>query len=167
MAMPEQKPGRSKQDYATPWEFIKAVKQRFGGLDVDLAAHADNNRCVRFVSPEEDSLSLAWDEEFAGRRCWLNPPFENITPWAEKCAKSVSDAFNAQVNLEVLFLVPASVGSEWFRLHVHRKALVYAINPRISFDGKHPYPKDCMLALYSADHIVAEVAPGFDVWRWK
>jgi hypothetical protein len=30
--MPEQKPGRSKQDYGTPWDFIKAVEARFGKL---------------------------------------------------------------------------------------------------------------------------------------
>jgi hypothetical protein len=30
MSMPEQKPGRSKQDYSTPVEFLDAVKRRFG-----------------------------------------------------------------------------------------------------------------------------------------
>lgn len=42
MSEPIQKPGRSKQDYGTPWEFIRAVERRWGKLHVDLAAHSEN-----------------------------------------------------------------------------------------------------------------------------
>jgi len=36
--VPAQKPGRSKQDYATPREFLDAVEQKFGPIGWDLAA---------------------------------------------------------------------------------------------------------------------------------
>ena len=60
----------------------------------------------------------------------------------------------------IYFLVPAAVGSNWFRGYVHKKALVLFLNGRLSFDGKAPYPKDCLLAVYG-------VKAGYDVWKWK
>ena len=42
MSVPIQKPGRSRQDYGTPPEFLAAVVARFGPLAFDLAASRDN-----------------------------------------------------------------------------------------------------------------------------
>lgn len=57
---------------------------------------------------------------------------------------------------------PASIGSNWFAEHVHRRALVLGLNgPRLKFEGSpDPYPKDLMLVCYGE-------SPGFDVWRWR
>jgi len=51
--MPKQKPGLSKQDYATPPEFIAAVKKRFGitRFDLDLAAVTENTVAKEFFGP--------------------------------------------------------------------------------------------------------------------
>jgi hypothetical protein len=159
--MPIQKPGRSKQDYGTPDDFFSAVVHRFGQPVADLACTESNAvPGVLFkLTPELDSLSIStrWPPGFS----WLNPPFADIGVWAEKCLEHVrSSYFNS-----VAMLVPASIGSEWFRkfawsLHVR----VYALNPRLTFKGcDQPYPKDCMLVLYGAE----PVGPEFGVWRWK
>jgi hypothetical protein len=82
-------------------------------------------------------MSSAW--------CFLNPPYQYIRPWAEKC-------------------VPASVGSHWFAQSVHLEAYVYFLRPRLRFMEHHPkwaYPKDLILALYSPYH-----AAGYDTWAW-
>ena len=155
MAMPQQKPGRSKQDYQTPADLMAAVVKRFGFLQCDLAATEETARCSRFISPEQDSLKTAWDIS-TGRYQWLNPPFADIAPWAEKCMKE------AERGAWILLLTPASVGSEWFRKYIHRNALVLALNPRLTFVGETtPYPKDCMISVF------CERMTGFDVWRWK
>lgn len=58
---PVQKPGRSKQDYATPACFLSAVKQRFGvEFAIDLAADATNAVCARYLSMDDDALSVEW-----------------------------------------------------------------------------------------------------------
>lgn len=156
MSMPKQQPGKSKQDYETPPEFIAAVERRFGRLHVDLAARADNAKAAIFVPPERDSLSLNWAREFAGRRCWLNPEFADIAPWAAKCAASAS------AGLHIVMLTPASIGANWFAEHVHGKAIVLGLSPRITFVGAaDPYPKDCMLSVFGLG------VAGFDVWRWQ
>lgn len=154
MSMPEQKPGRSKQDYETPDDFMAAFCDRFNDPLWDLAASLDNSKASNFFTEEQNSLKQDW-ARLAGV-LWLNPPFAKIGPWAEKCADESRKGAN------VFMLVPASVGTEWFQYYVHRHAYVLALNPRLTFMGcKDPYPKDCMLCCYGNNF------KGFDVWRWK
>lgn len=165
--------GSSKQDYATPKEFIAQVENAFGKLQWDLAAHEDNSVLPygHYYGPGSrfggDSLAMPWGKVMSewkpGLPAWLNPPFGNITPWAKKCAEE------CRQGAEILFLVPASVGSNWFWDHVAPYAHVYAVSPRLSFDGKHPFPKDLILAHYRPQRGVAPVGSsfGFSRWKWK
>ncbi len=155
MSEPRQKPGKSRQDFGTPMEFIDAVVKRFGPLAWDLAAHAGNHKCDLYFDETANSLRQDWTQ--LRGNLWLNPPFGDIGTWARKCAESVNGLGHGT---KILMLTPASVGSNWFAEHVHHRALVLGVNPRMSFDGKDPYPKDLMLSVFG-------VAPGFDVWRWK
>lgn len=151
------KRGKSAQDFETPANFMDAVKRRFGPIDLDLAASADNRQCEHYLSEADDSLSVNWFQ-YKGihKTLWLNPPFADIAPWAKKCA-----GYGASWNWRILFLTPASIGSEWFRYYVYDKALVLALNPRLKFVGqKDQYPKDCILSAYGFN-------PGFEVWRWN
>ena len=125
--MPAQKPGKSKQDYATPWPFIRALETRFGRIELDLAATKDNTKAPLFITPEQDSLTVDWDRMDA-KLAFLNPPFNLCGDFARKCARAE--------RLPILFLVPASVGSEWWAREVDGKAdLVLFARPRIEFDG--------------------------------
>lgn len=180
VTMPRQKPHQSKQDYATPADFIQAVKRRLHikAFTVDLAADLMNRKADRFLSVDDDALSLVggWHTLTGRGWGWLNPPFTNIDPWAAGCAETSADGGS------VAFLVPAGVGANWYRDHLHGKALVLALNGRLCFiddwentidpsprnttgrcySSEPLYPKDCILALFSP-----LVAPGFDVWTWK
>lgn len=169
--IPLQKPGRSRQDYGTPREFLDVVERRFGRIYWDLAARADNavvgGGC--FYGPgsrhggTEDSLKVPWGlyqpcdpDTGAPRLQWLNPPYARIEPWVQKVAEEADIA-------RIAVLVPAAVGSNWFRRYVHGRAAVLALSPRLVFEGETaPYPKDVLLCLYGLGF-----APGFDVWRWK
>lgn len=148
--------GRSKQDYVTPREFVDACAALLGidGFAWDLAASDNNAQCEAYLTEATDSLAVSWAPLLGDSWGWLNPPFGNIRPWAQRCAEE--SARGARVAL----LVPASVGSEWFARHVDMKALVRPIRPRLSFDGKHGFPKDLMVAFYG-------LRPGFHPWRWR
>mgnify|MGYP001589189719 FL=1 len=168
--MPKQKPGRrSKQDYGTPWEFIRAVEARFGKLDIDLAGTERNKKAPKVITPEQDSLGSAAHLWPMNRRCWLNPPFSRIGPWAAACSMWRSDFPKAGVmdKSRIFFLTPASVGANWFRGHVYGKALVLFLcsnehgSGRLTFEGeKDPYPKDLILSVYGEP-------PGFEMWGWR
>lgn len=150
--------GASKQDYSTPPDFMRAIRGRFGKIYFDLAASPENAKSEYFFSEREDSLRQAWP--LCGN-LWLNPPFKNIGVWAAKCAQWARGLDQAS-NARLLFLVPASVGSNWFADFVWGHAQVIFLNGRISFDGKNPFPKDCMLCVYGS-------LPWEDnyVWHWK
>lgn len=168
--------GQSKQDYATPREFIDAVVSQFGALDFDLAATYENTVAPHFFGPPEtkrgvrggthcrgiDAFTQDWTE--LSGNLWLNPPFDRIAPWAAKCAVSAEWMYEGcrpgECPRKIFFLVPAAVGSNWWASWVHERARVLFLNGRICFDGIAPYPKDCALIVYG-------MPPGYEIWRWK
>jgi hypothetical protein len=161
MSTPKQKPGKSKQDYGTPAEFLRAVERDFHVAEwiLDLAATLMNSVSRRaYFGPGspwgEDALAQDW-LSIAGD-CWLNPEFADINPWAAKCHASRSR------NGRIFQLTPASTGTNWYVDHVDGIAHVVALQPRIQFDGcPDPYPKDLVLSVYGP------VRGGFSTWRWK
>lgn len=171
--MPAQKPGKSKQDYGTPWELIRAVEARWGKLTLDLAAHDDgsNAKADLWFGPSDDYLSQEWTPGTATDEwlCWCNPPFDDIAKWAHKWKA------DAALGARIIALVPASIGAEWFARYVEDSANVVGLRPRLAFEGGghqksctdseclgcQTYPKDCMLLLYNV------AAPAFSTWRWK
>ena len=140
----------SRQDYESPPDLIAAVERRFGLLTMDLACTPGNAKAPDGITLES---SAPWPRE---GRLWCNPPFRDADIWAARCA-----AWKPLRGGRLLLLTPASIGSNWFRDHVHGRAMVLALNPRITFVGcDAPFPKDCMLSVFGD-------GPGFDVWRWK
>jgi len=151
--------GSSEQSVETPKDFITAVKNLLGidEFTIDLAASVDNAQAKQYITEEQNSLSVDWTVATHAGWGWLNPPYDNIAPWAEKCAK------HGREHANIALLVPASVGSNWYRDFVHRQASVLFLNKRVQFVGhKYPYPKDLLLAIYGP-----YVLNSHQVWDWK
>lgn len=158
--MPAQKPGRSEQIVCTPDDFLAAFRERFGEITWDLAANSKNAvvRGPEFFGPGsffgEDALLQNWSR--LDGNLWLNPEFGDIGPWAEK--SWIEGRSGARVNL----FVPLS-SANWARDFCWGKALVYPLNPRVTFKGHgSPYPKDMMLVRYGVER-----TPRAECWRWK
>lgn len=145
--------GKSKQDFRTPDNFLRAVQAKFGKIDCDLAADGGNAVCDRCFTVEENSLIQDWHKLHG--LLWLNPPFGNIEPWSAKCREE------SEKGAQILFLVPASVGSNWWAMHVHNHALVYFVRPRLSFDGVNSFPKDIAICSFNGQ------ITGYDTWKWR
>lgn len=177
LSVPKQNKGQSKQDYETPDCFMTAISRVFGKPQVDLAASNNNTKCTIFLTEGADSLIKNWAEDFILKQykpllCWLNPPFANIKPWAKKCAEE------SEKGAKILMLVPASVGSNWFKNYVYEIAHVLFLSPRMKFVGcKNPYPKDLMLVAYGFSNFdgfkfiephprSTEQKKFFYCWRW-
>lgn len=187
MKMPVQKPGKSKQDYGTPWELIRAVEARWGKLTIDLAAHdnGDNAKAPEWVGESQNyllgTLNVGLDD-----LCWCNPPFDDIGSWAAKWRADAAEG------APIISLVPASIGAGWFKRYVcgggtvPDAARVVALEGRIPFQGCHtmkdgvpkcggdefcdgcsPYPKDCMLLLWGLQSDAALPHFPFEVWSWR
>jgi phage N-6-adenine-methyltransferase len=162
--MPAQRPFQSKQDYATPTNFIQAAKRRLGieEFAIDFAADATNTKAPIWWGDIANSLrysGVEWAKACNGGWGWLNPPFTKISPWAKLCKQT------RYAGGSVAFLVPAAVGSNWFRDYVDDHALVLMLNGRLAFMADQPtwlYPKDCVLCLFSP-----YIQPGYEVWNWR
>lgn len=157
--VPEQKPGRSEQDVRTPSNFLEAVKAKLYISDfvADLAASPENTVAELFYTEADDALIQRWS--FGGERwAWCNPPYADITPWVAKAHWEAKHA-----GAYVAMLVPASVGSNWWRDSVHNKAYTLFLNGRLTFVGHtSPYPKDLALLLYTPF-----LTGGYDIWDWN
>jgi phage N-6-adenine-methyltransferase len=158
--MPAQRPGKSKQDYQTPPELLRAITGRLGisNFAIDLAASAENAVCRSYFDENFDSLrpEVTWNVQ-AGKWGWLNPPYANIRDWVKKA--SIEAAYGAQI----VMLIPASPGANWWRDYVQPFAYVTYLNGRVTFVGaEDPYPKDCALLLYTPWGFT-----GNDIWTWQ
>lgn len=158
--MPKQKPGASVQNYRTPSAFLDAVRRRFGveAFALDLAADDENTVAARYYTEHENALAPGngWTRKDRGL-AWCNPPYARIGLWVEKAWKE------SRRGARLVMLIPAAVGSNYWRDYVHGKAFVLLLNGRITFVGcTQGYPKDCVLLVYGPD-----VAPGYDVWAWN
>ncbi len=154
-----------KQRIATPWCFIHALEVRFGTpVDFDLAADDDNAKApgLRYFTEKHDALKTNWGpwlgQSLGGvgpsRLAYLNPPFANIKPWADKLAEC------RYLPRWTVMLAPSSFDANWFH-ELKGKVQIDAV-PRMVFEGsKELYPKG--LALYIAGFGVNGVG-GY--WDW-
>lgn len=161
----------SSGDIWTPWDFIRAIEETFNlPVLVDLAATERSTKAKIYVRPEDNSLKQDWNRfwRFHARTgiMYLNPPYSNIAPWAKKCAQ----AYECNEQVEIMLLVPASVGANWFWDHVWPYATVYSVGRMVfdnCFDRKTSqlvstvYPKDLILAHYT------NTTPSRTLQRWQ
>lgn len=156
MAPPQQKPGRSRQDYGTPDDLLAAIARRLRilGFATDLAADADNAIAPFYWTKEADALIQDWPTSGWN---WCNPPYADIAPWVQKAMQE------ATKGVQTVMLLPASVGSNWYAEFVEDFAFVNWLNPRVTFKGETaPYPKDCMLCFYTPWGFT-----GNATWYWR
>lgn len=145
--MPAQKPGRSVQDVGTPTWLLRLIESTWGAIALDPAASHENHALdALYYTKEQNGLEQNWRTP-TGTCVFVNPPYEDIRPWVKKAQETAYFWGNT-----VVVLVPASVGSNWWKDHVHLKAAVYFLSPRLKFKGhKQGYPKDLALLVYGKE----------------
>lgn len=155
--VPVQKPGRSEQVVCTPVLFLEAVKKRLRIKDFvwDLAASHENKVCDSCYTEEDDALIQPWNRVQGWN--WCNPPFSGLEDWTSKASK---ESFKGA---QTVMLVPASVGSNWWREWAEPYAYQTFLNGRVTFVGHtSPYPKDLALLLYTPWRFT-----GSEIWQWR
>ncbi len=148
----------SEQVVGTPRDFLDAVEARFGALEFDLAATADNSVCgCAHYGPgsslAKDSLAERWDVLIGN--LWLNPEYNDIGPWVRKASETTTGR-----DRRIHVLVPLTTAA-WARDYVWGKARVFGLAPRLKFTGHSAsFPRDLMLAVYGEP-------VGFEIWNWR
>ena len=123
-------------EWATEQAFFDQVNREFN-FTVDVAATAENAKCARFYTIDDDGLMADWD----GETVWCNPPYgDRIKDWMYKAAVSAATT---------VLLVPARTDVKWFHEIVLGRAEVRFIKGRLRFGGsKDRAPFPTMLVIF-------------------
>ena len=119
-------------EWSTPQAFFDNLHSIFG-FTVDVAANAENAKCEKFYTLEDDGLAQSWDGEVV----WCNPPYGRaIKDWVAKAASSKAT---------VVMLIPARTDTRWFHEHIYNKPGVDVkfVKGRLKFGGhteNAPFP---------------------------
>ena len=123
----------SKSDmWETPQATFDALNAEFGPFDLDVCATADNAKCQKYYTKDEDGLSKQW----VGK-CWMNPPYgRGISKWMRKAYES------SQNGAYVVCLVPARTDTSWWHDYA-TKGEIRFIRGRLKFGkatSNAPFP---------------------------
>ncbi len=97
-----------------PGDFAK-LHERFA-FTVDVAASAENHKCVPYYTQQNCGLRATWD----GERVYCNPPYSNIRAWVEKAESEITAEL-------IVMLLPANRTEQgWWQdlVEPHRDRLV-------------------------------------------
>ena len=115
----------SRDDWATPQPLFDELDRVFH-FTLDAAADETNHKCVRYLTPDEDAFSKALDLE--GETIWCNPPYgRGLDRWVNLFGKW------AAMGNTVVALLPASTGTQWFRLMWDTASEVWFLTGRVPF----------------------------------
>ena len=125
-----------RNDWETPASLLDVIHPVYGKFCFDLAASSSNTQSNNYFIISDNSLEQPWSQVYLQYTneltpwMWLNPPYNNLTAWYEKCYVSASEG------ARILMLVPASTETRYF----HKFALQFAtkiifIQGRLTFVG--------------------------------
>tara|TARA_R110002060_G_scaffold30712_2_gene41243 strand:+ start:2713 stop:4482 length:1770 start_codon:yes stop_codon:yes gene_type:complete len=154
-----------RMDWATPQDFFVRVNAEFL-FDLDAAALAHNTKCPKFLSPEDDALSVSWTGKGI-KSVWLNPPYgKGIGNWIKKAWEE------SQKGLTVVVLIFARTDTKWWHEWAMKSSEIRLIEGRINFldplsgktgKGGSPAPSALLIFKISKEN----QKPKFTTWRKK
>ncbi|MDD5006757.1 MAG: DNA N-6-adenine-methyltransferase [Candidatus Omnitrophica bacterium] len=139
----------NSDSWETPQYFFDKLNEEFN-FDVDVCATPENAKCRRFITKEQNGLSLSWEMYCAlvrvsGGRVWMNPPYgREIGKWVKKAYEE-----GRKSGITVVGLLPARTDTKWFHDYIYGKAEIRFIKGRLRFvDGKNSAPFPSMVVIW-------------------
>jgi phage N-6-adenine-methyltransferase len=116
----------------TPQDFFDKLNAEFG-FELDVCDTAENAKCARFYTKEDDGLEQPWEGV-----CWMNPPYGRVIgQWVKKAA------IEAAKGATVVCLVPARTDTAWWHDYCIKYGDIRFIRGRLKFGGQKnsaPFP---------------------------
>lgn len=110
-------------DWQTPPALFADLDARFR-FTLDAAASAENAKCARYFTREDNGLAQSW----AGERVWLNPPYgREIGAWVRKAWRE------SRRGALVVCLIPARTDTSYWHDYAMRAAEILLIRGRVRF----------------------------------
>ena len=120
-------------EWATPMAFYEELNKEFG-FTLDPCCTAENRKCDKYYTKEDDGLSKSWSNETV----FCNPPYGRELPkWVKKCH---TESLNGTT---VVMLIPVRTDTSYFHDYIYGKHEIRFIRGRLRFNGstqKAPFP---------------------------
>lgn len=125
--------------WATPQTFFNELNKEFN-FTLDPCATADNAKCKKYYTIEDDGLSKDWSTDIV----FMNPPYGKvISKWVKKAYES---------NTTVVCLLPARTDTQWFHDYIYNKSEIRFIKGRLKFgNSKNSAPFPSMIVIYKRE----------------
>ena len=118
-------------EWSTPSDFFAELDEIFH-FDLDACAGAENAKCGRYFTKEQDSLTQRWHGTV-----WMNPPYgRQIGAFMRKAYEE------SQHGATVVCLVPSRTDTAWWHRYAKRGQVVF-LRGRLRFGGSKssaPFP---------------------------
>ena len=112
-----------KMDYETPPEVFGPLDAEFH-FTLDVCASAENAKCARYFTEEEDGIKQDWDGV-----CWMNPPYSENKKWMRKAMEE------SRTGATVVCLVPVRAGTRWWHEYTMKADAIVYLQGRVKFVG--------------------------------
>ena len=164
---------KTRDDWETPPALFDALNREFR-FTLDAAANADNRKCERYLTEEEDALEV----DIFDQVVWCNPPYgRGLKEWV------VAFADWSLAGSTVVALLPANTDTEWFKIVWFWSHEIRFLAGRVNFVGSssgntggsmvvvfRPQPPQIRLVSKgeSAGFVVSNyVPPRVSLWDWR
>ena len=148
------------QEWGTPDNYVRAVKEFFGGeIDLDPCSNSYSivGASVEYMLPKNDGLKESWNF----RRIYVNPPYgldrkrgTGIKNWLYRCAQA-----HKTFGSELLALVPVATNTGHWKKYVFgkAKAVCFLYDTRLKFlvngqNGGKGAPMSCAMVYWGEDY---------------
>jgi phage N-6-adenine-methyltransferase len=128
------------EEWPTPQSFYDVLNKEFN-FSLDACATAENAKCRRYFTKEDDGLTQHWGTH----RVFCNPPYgKTMLQWAHKCFDA------SQSGATVALLAHARTDTRWFHQWVYGKAAeIRFVRGRLRFgDGTQSAPFPSLVAVF-------------------
>lgn len=121
----------ASDEWATPDDFFAELDAVFR-FDLDACASAENAKCERYFTREQDALKQRWHGTV-----WMNPPY------GRQIDKFIAKAYEESLaGATVVCLVPARTDTRWWHNYAAQGQVTY-LKGRLKFGGAStsaPFP---------------------------
>jgi hypothetical protein len=83
-----------------------------------------------FPRPDWDGLAVDWLEK---EKIYVNPPYNNIKPWAKKCVDTLEAARKDNMPVKIHLLVPVRTDTSYFHEYIYPYCKIHFIKGRLKF----------------------------------
>jgi len=118
-------------EWETPTDLYSCVERVYHPT-LDVCATADNAKCARYFTLQDDGLAQEWEGV-----CWMNPPYgREIGKWVRKAYEA------SRQGATVVCLLPARTDTAWWHDYVMGAEITF-LRGRLHFNNAKtgaPFP---------------------------